>query len=238
MRTPRAIAALVFLLSCGLCVAACTQSTATPRTTATEDIATEAIDDDDVVSVESTLGESAHQPANESTAETHPCLGWELPSPGPSYLPPDGHDPGGPGYGWGGGWGADPQYAPYVGARDPDPYKAQREAKQREYDRIRAENRGHGGGGQNRPIRRRYSDHTLEAPDADRVPESVHKPQHGDGPLDDKARCLDECWEAYLVDTAHYRRIRDKEARHQCWVKASDDLSLCNRECSRKYPGK
>ncbi|MEO5730141.1 MAG: hypothetical protein ABI134_15945 [Byssovorax sp.] len=176
---------------------------------------------------------------DEATNEAPESLGYETPWPGPGTILPGGHDPGGPGYGWGGGWCADPQYAPYCKPRAPDPYKAQRQAKQREYDRIGAENRQHSGGGQSKGVvHRNYPGGKQVAPDAYRVPSSVHEPQHGDGPLNDKARCQDACWEKFLIDTSCYRKIRDKDKRQQCWIKSEEDYGLCIRECSRKYPGK
>jgi hypothetical protein len=236
MRTRRIVAALVLCLSCGIGAVACNQSTETspetPQSTAAEDTATEATDDGDIAAEESALGESAYMPEDESTQEIHQNLGYENPLPGPGTLLPGGHDPGGPGYGWGRGWADDPQYAPYCRPRDPDPYKEQRHAKQREYDRIRAENRRHAGGRQNesdRVAHRRYPGGVLKAPDA------PHAPQHGDGPLDDKARCLDECWYVFLVDSSRCRKL-PYERRQACWQKAIDDLASCNRDCPRKYP--
>lgn len=243
MRTPRIIAALVLSLSCAIGAAACTQSTETspetPQRTATEDAATEASDDGDIAAGESTLGESAHMADHESTNETRERSGYENPGPGPGTILPGGYDPGGPGAGWGHGWADDPQYAPYCTPHDPDPYKEQRAAKQREYDRISAENRRHGGGGQSEGVAHRsYPGGKQVAPDADSVPTSVHKPQHGEGPLNDKARCQDACWEQFLIDTSYCRKIRDKDSRQQCWIKSEEDYGLCVRECSRKYPGK
>jgi hypothetical protein len=237
------MAALVLSLWCALGTTACTQSTATtPETeqgTAADDTATEARDDADLAAAERTLDDPAVVADDESTTEHAASLGYESPAPGPGTILPGGHDPGGPGYGWGGGWCADPQYAPYCGARDPDPYRAQREAHQREYDRIREENRRHRGGDQGHgEVHREYPGGKQVAPDADRVPSTVHKPHHGDGPLDDKARCQDACWEQFLIDTSYCRRIPDKIKRQQCWIKSEEDYGLCIRECSRKYPGK
>jgi len=250
MRTPRSVATLVLCagipalgLLYGLGVSACTQSTETsqetPQTTIAENTATEAIDDRDSAAEECALGESANTADKEATNEAPACLGYENPWPGPGTILPGGHDPGGPGHGWGRGFADDPNYAQYFKPRDPDPYKAQRHAKQREYARIRAENRRHGGGGQSDGVvHRSYPGGKQRAPDADRMPSSVHKPQHGEGPLNDKARCQDACWERFLIDTSSCRRIRDKDRRQQCWIKAEEDYGLCIRECSRKYPGK
>lgn len=91
---------------------------------------------------------------DEAIDEIEEELGSEDPYPGPGGLPPGGHDPGGPGYGWGHGWADDPQYAPYTSPRDPDPYREQRHAKQREEQRIHEENQRHGGGGGDHPAPR------------------------------------------------------------------------------------
>jgi hypothetical protein len=187
-------------LSSALGSAACTQgmdtNLETPQSTAAP-----TIDDVSIAAEESALGESAHIQEDEAINEAQQGLGWELPSPGPGTILPGGHDLGGPGGGWGRGWAGDSQYAPYVGAHDPDPYKARRQAQQREYDRIREENHRHAGGRQNeapREVNRRYSGGKQVAPDAPRPP--VHT---ADGPLNDKARCEDECFEKYL-DVAAY----------------------------------
>ena len=94
--------------------------------------------------------ESSQGSDDEATTETEADLDSEDPWPGPGGLPPGGHDPGGPGYGWGGGWCDDPQYAPYCHGHGSNNSEEQRRAKQREYDRIREENRRHSGGGGSR----------------------------------------------------------------------------------------
>jgi hypothetical protein len=235
MRAPRALVALALSLSCALGASACFQSTETSPD-APQRAATEA---SDIAAEESHRGESAPLVDDGSTNETRERWGYENPGPEPGPILPGGHDPGGPGGGWGHGWADDQQYAPYCTPHDPDPHRAQRAANQREYDRIRAENRRHGGGGQSPGgAQRSYPGGRQVAPDADRVPSSVHKPQHGEGPLDDKARCQDECWEQFLIDTSYCRKIHDKDRRQQCWIKSEEDYGLCIRECSRKFPGK
>ncbi len=235
MGTSRVVAALVLSLSCGVGAAACTQSVETspetPQSIAVEDTEAEAIDDGDIAKAESALGELAHRSEDEGTQEDQQCLGYESPWPGPGTILPGGHDPGGPGYGWGHGWADDPQYAPYCKPRASNPYKEHRQANPPEYHRIGAENQRHGRARErNGVVQRRYPGGVIKAPDTPQAP------QHGAGPLNDKARCEDKCWDAYLVDTGRCRKMRDKEKRHACWEKASDDLALCNRECSRKYP--
>jgi hypothetical protein len=235
--------AVVLSLWCAISGAACTQITETvpetPPTTTSEHAATGASADSDVTAAESPLGESARSADEEATNEAPESLGYEDPVPGPGTILPGGHDPGGPGNGWGGGWCADPQYAAYCGPRDPDPYKAQRQAKQREDERIHEENQRHGGTGQSPGVAHRsYPGGKQVAPDAESAPIRVQKPQHGEGPLNDKARCQDDCWEQFLIDTSRCRRLRDKDARQRCWIKSEEDYGLCIRECSRKYPGK
>ena len=241
MRTPRSVATLVLSagipalgLLHGLGVSACTQSTETsqktPQSIAAENTATEAIDDRDSAAEECALGESAHMADKEATTEAPACLGYENPWPGPGTILPGGHDPGGPGHGWGRGFADDPNYAQYFKPRDPDPYKAQRPAKQREYARIRAENRRHSSGRQEE--HRHYPGGVRRAPDAPRA--TVHP---ADGPLNDKARCEDDCYKKYLDDSAYCKRL-PKPQRRRCQDEASEKMSLCFRECSRKYPGR
>jgi hypothetical protein len=202
-----------------------------PQSTADEDAAPEAIDDGDITKAESALGESAHMPGDEATQESHQCLGYETPGPGPGTILPGGHDPGGPGYGWGRGWADDPQYAPYCRPRDPDPYKEQRHAKQREYDRIREENRRHADGRKkknepNRSESRRYPGGVQQAPEA---------PRTSEGPLNDRGRCEAACWAILLVDNARCRRLPDYQ-RRACWAQANENYALCIRDCARQYP--
>ena len=241
MRTPRIVATLVLSagipalkLFCGLGASACTRSTEanpeTLQTTAVEDSSTETSDDADIATVESPLGESAHLTDKEATSETPACLGYETPWPGPGTILPGGHDPGGPGHGWGRGWADDPQYAPYCKARNPDPHKEQRHAKQYEHGRTRGENRRHAGGRQKE--QRHYPGGVQKAPDAPRP--TVHPAQ---GPLNDKARCEDDCYNKYIIDSGHCSKL-PKPKRRRCQDEASEKMSLCFRECSRKYPGK
>ncbi len=165
--------------------------------------------------------------AGESPQEAHESLGYENPWPGPGTLLPGGHDPGGPGHGWGRGFADDPNYVQYFAPRDPDPYKAQRHAKQREYARIRAENRRHGGGGQSKgAAHRRYPGGVLKAPDA---------PRTGEGPLSDRGRCEAACWAILLVDNARCRKLPDHQ-RRACWAQANENHALCIRDCARQYP--
>ena len=233
MRTPRIIAALVLSLSSALGAACVQEPDASPETPL--EIST----DEGVATEVEALGEESDVDRGEALDEALQGVGYESPAPGPGTILPGGHDPGGPGNGWSGGWAGDPQYAPYTSPRDPDPYRAQRQAKQREYDRIREQNRRHSGGRQGQgEAHRDYPGGKQVAPDPYRLPSSIHKPQHGAGPLDDKARCEDDCWEQFLIDTSRCRRIPDKDRRQQCWIKSEEDYGLCIRECSRKYPGK
>jgi hypothetical protein len=155
----------------------------------------------------------------ESIEEIEAPLGFEESDPG-SQLPD------------GSGWAGAPYCPPTGSPRDQNPF-----AGHGNDERTCEENRHHGVGSAS--VGRFYNGgRTVEAPDADLVPSSIHKPLHDDGPLDDKARCVDDCWNQFLVDTAYCRKIRDKDRRQQCWIKSEEDYGLCVRECSRKYPGK
>lgn len=221
MRTPRILAALVLSLSCALGAAACVQETDASTEMPQETSANEA-----TATVADALEESDHAP-EETTAEASNSLGYESPSPGPGVVLPGGHDPGGPGAGWGRGFADDPSYAPYFAHHDPDPYKEQRHAKQREYDRIAAENRRHGGGVPgNGVVHRHYPGGTQEAPAA---------PAKG-GPLNPTGRCEEACYANLEVDFAKCRKV-PKDKRQACWTQAMETCALCIRDCGRNPGG-
>lgn len=102
--------------------------------------------------------------------------------------------------------------------------------KQYEHGRTRGENRRHAGGRQKE--QRHYPGGVQKAPDAPRP--TVHPAQ---GPLNDKARCEDDCYNKYIIDSGHCSKL-PKPKRRRCQDEASEKMSLCFRECSRKYPGK
>jgi hypothetical protein len=162
----------------------------------------------------------------EDTGEAQQALGSEDPYSAPGPLP-GGHETGGPGDGWGSGFAGDPQYAPYVNQRDPDPYRAQSQANQRESDRIAEANRSHGRGRWSASNDRFYNDgEPMFAPPA---------PSWRDGPLNDKGRCVEACFDKYNDDMDYCARLPE-QMRPQCRRKAMDDYALCVRDCSRKFP--
>lgn len=116
--------------------------------------------------------------------------------------------------------------APGSGAPATDPYRAARQAKQREYDRIAAENGCHGSGAWTTSNDRFYNEVPIPAPPA---------PRWTLGPLDDKGRCMERCFERFDDDMSYCARLPE-DMRRRCREKASEDYSLCVRECSRKYP--
>ncbi len=183
--------------------------------------------------------ESSQGPNDEATAETEADLGSEDPWPGPGGPPPGEHDPGGPGHGWGRGFVGDPQYAPYIGQRDPDPHRDQRREKQREYDRIHDENQRHkeAADANDEARARRYEDeastHRLYC-GGWRIP-APPSPRWTWGPLNDKGRCNERCFEKYNDDMNYCARLPER-LRDECRDKAMDDYVLCVRDCSRKYP--
>jgi hypothetical protein len=183
--------------------------------------------------------ESSQGSDDEAAEQTEQGLGSEDPWPGPGRLPPGGHDPGGPGYGWGSGFAGDPQYAPYTSQRDPDPYRDQRHAKQREYDRIHDENQRHAAAG--RAIDEARARAGEGEPSTGRlygggwtIP-APPSPRWTWGPLNDKGRCQEMCFKKYNDDMDYCARLPDG-LRGSCRRKAAEDYALCVRDCSRKYP--
>lgn len=226
MRTTRISAALILSIHCALGAPACVQKTDASPETPQETSTTEG-----TASAADALGELGDLDPEASTTEALQRLGYESPSPGPGVPLPGGHDPGGPGHGWGRGWVDDPQYAPFFAPHDPDPYKEQRHAKQREYDRIGEENRRHAAGGKKKKEpkpreNRRYPGGVQKAPDA---------PRTSEGPLNDRGRCEAACWAVLLVDNARCRRLPDYQ-RRACWAQANENYALCIRDCVRQYP--
>ncbi len=224
MRTTRILAALILSLCCALGASACVQETDVSPETPQETSANEG-----TATATDALGEIGDLDSGEPTTEALQCLGYESPFPGPGVVLPGGHDPGGPGHGWGRGWADDPQYASFFAPHDPDPYKEQRHAKQREYDRIGEENRRHAGGRKKEPKRaetRRYPGGVQQAPEA---------PRTWGGPLNDRGRCEAACWDLLLADNARCRKLPDHQ-RRACWAQANENYALCIRDCVRKYP--
>jgi hypothetical protein len=172
---------------------------------------------------------AAGETTDDPVAVTEESLGSEDPAPAPGGLPGGGHDPGGPGSGWAGGWANDPQYAPYAAPSGTDPNQGAAEAQRQAHDRENAPYRSHGGeygGPLGRPYACSSSPEPIPAPPA---------PRWTWGPLNDKARCNERCFEKYMDDAAYCKRLPDRQ-RGECQRKAVDDYQLCVRECSRRYP--
>lgn len=175
------------------------------------------------------VGESTDEPV----AVTEESLGYEDPSPAPGGLLGGGHDPGGPGSGWAGGWANDPQYAPYVASSGKDPNQGAAEAQRQAHDRENAPYRSHGGeyGG---PLGRPYPLPTREYAGGYRLP-APPSPRWRLGPLTDKARCFESCFDKYNDDMNYCARLPESQ-QSECRRKAVEAYVLCVRECSRKYP--
>jgi hypothetical protein len=172
---------------------------------------------------------AAGETTDDPVAVTEESLGYEDPAPAPGGVPGGSHDPGGPGSGWAGGWANDPQYAPYAAPSGADPNGAAREAQQRAYEREHGENHS------NRwlypgPLGRPYPCAGSEAP----IP-APPAPRWTWGPLNDKGRCFERCFEKYNDDMDYCFRLPESQ-RGACRRKAVEDYVLCVRECSRKYP--
>jgi hypothetical protein len=172
-------------------------------------------------------GESDRAPS-EVVVEAQEGLGHEDPSPGPVGAPAGGAEQGGPGNGWSGGWAGDPQYAPYVG-QYPQPRDPHRDARQRENERIYEENHRNDGRRDYYDIHRFYNGgDSIPAPPAPRW-------LFGPLPCNEKARCIERCWQKHVDDDEYCRRL-PKELRQACWIKSIRDYGECVRECSRKFP--